>query len=97
MVYATQAPKALHNMVTGNAATQFFGLLNASVQIQAASELARAKGGRIDDISRLPAGRFYGATEGTSMGKLQVPMCLSHHPPSALTEEEVLQRARRPA
>jgi hypothetical protein len=95
MVYATQAPKALHNMVTGNAATQFFGLLNAAVQIQAATDLARAKGGRVDDISRLPAGRFYGATEGMKMGKIQVPMCLSHHPPSALTEEEVLDRARR--
>jgi hypothetical protein len=97
MVYATQRPKALHNGVTGNAATQFFGLLNASVQIQAAVELARAKGGRVDDISRLPAGRFYGATEGTKMGKINVPMCLSHHPPSALTEEEVLHRARRAA
>ncbi|MFL6123860.1 zonular occludens toxin domain-containing protein [Actinophytocola sp.] len=95
MVYATQAPKALHNMVTDNAATQFIGLLNASVQIQAATELARAKGGRVDDISRLPAGRFYGATEGMKMGKIQVPMCLSHHPSSACTEEEVLQRARR--
>ncbi|MBP2326188.1 DNA helicase HerA-like ATPase [Kibdelosporangium banguiense] len=97
MVYATQAPKALHNMVTGNAATQFIGRLMASVQIQAATELARSKGGRIDDISRLPGGRFYGATEGMSMGKIQVPMCLSHHPPSALTEDEVLHRARRPA
>jgi hypothetical protein len=96
MVYATQAPKALHNLVTGNAATQFFGLLNASVQIQAATELARAKGGRVDDISRLSAGRFYGAIEGGGFGKIQVPMCLSHHPASALTEEEVLQRARRP-
>ncbi|WP_019931084.1 helicase HerA domain-containing protein [Nocardia sp. BMG111209] len=95
MVYATQAPKALDNMVTGNAATQFFGLLNASVQIQAATELARAKGGRIDDISHLKAGRFYGATEGSGFEKIDVPMCLSHHPSSALTEEEVIERARR--
>ncbi|QFZ19372.1 ATP-binding protein [Saccharothrix syringae] len=94
MVYATQAPKALHNQVTGNAATQFFGLLNASAQIDAAKALARAKGGRVDDISRLPAGRFYGATEGTGFAKLRLPMCLSHHPPSALTEDEVLRRAR---
>ncbi|GAA5060863.1 ATP-binding protein [Nocardia callitridis] len=94
LVYATQAPKALHNAVTGNSATQFFGLLNASVQIQAAKELARAKGGAVDDISRLRAGRFYGATEGMSFGKLVVPMCLSHHPASALTEDEVLLRAR---
>lgn len=94
MVYATQAPKALHNVVTGNAATQFFGLLNAPVQIQAATDLARAKGGRVDDVSRLPAGQFYGATEGTGLTRVRVPMCLSHHPPTALTEEEVLARAR---
>ncbi|MGI5500852.1 helicase HerA domain-containing protein [Lentzea sp. CA-135723] len=95
MVYATQAPKALHNVVSGNAATQFVGLLNAPVQIQAATELARAKGGRIDDVSRLPAGQFYGATEGTTPSKIQVPMCLSHHPSTALTEEEVMTRAQR--
>lgn len=95
MVYATQAPKALHNVVSGNAATQFVGLLNAPVQIQAATELARAKGGRIDDVSRLPAGQFYGATEGTTPSKIKVPMCLSHHPPTALTEEDVLARAQR--
>ncbi|MCZ9327258.1 ATP-binding protein [Nocardia farcinica] len=94
MVYATQAPKGLHNMVSGNAATQFFGLLNAPAQIQAATELARAKGGRVDDISRLRAGRFYAAVEGSGFAKITVPMCLSHHPPSALTEEEVLDRAR---
>ncbi|WP_405165911.1 DUF87 domain-containing protein [Nocardia sp. NBC_01499] len=94
LVYATQAPKALHNMVTGNAATQLFGRLNASAQIQAAQELARAKGGRVDDISRLPAGRFYGATEGAGFSKITTPMCLSYHPSSALTEEEVLARAR---
>jgi hypothetical protein len=95
MVYATQAPKSLHNLVTGNAATQFFGRLNAPVHIQAATELARAKGGQVDDISRLPVGRFYGASEGTGFAKIQVPMCLSYHPASALTEEEVLRRARR--
>lgn len=95
LVFATQAPKALHNVITGNAATQFYGLLNASVQIQAAKELARAKGGQVEDISRLSAGRFYGATEGLGFSKITVPMCLSHHPASALTEEEVLLRARR--
>lgn len=95
MVYATQAPKALHNLVPGNSTTQFFGRLNAQVQIRAAMELARAWGGQIDDISRLPAGQFYGATEGVGFARLRTPMCLSHHPPSALTEEEVLRRARK--
>jgi hypothetical protein len=94
MVYATQAPKALHNVVSGNAATQFFGLLNAPVQIQAATDLARAKGGHIDDVSRLSAGQFYGATEGTGPLKIRIPMCLSHHPATALAEDEVLKRAQ---
>ncbi|AYF77639.1 DUF87 domain-containing protein [Nocardia yunnanensis] len=95
LVFATQAPKALHNLITGNAATQVIGLLNASVQIQAAQELARAKGSHLDDISRLNAGQFYGSTAGTGFTRIDVPMCLSHHPPSALIEEEVLKRARR--
>ncbi|WP_433197336.1 ATP-binding protein [Nocardia sp. CA-107356] len=95
MVYATQAPKALHNLVSGNAATQFYGRLGASVQIRVVEELARARGGRIDDISSLGAGQFYGATEGATFAKTQTPMCLSHHGESALTEEEVLERARR--
>ncbi|MFC8042882.1 ATP-binding protein [Nocardia sp. NPDC057353] len=94
MVYATQAPKALDNRVSGNAATQFFGRLNAPVQIQAATDLARAKGGHVDDIARLGAGSFYGTTEGMGFARLAVPMCLSHHPASALTEDEVLARAR---
>ena len=95
MVYATQAPKGLHPVVSGNAATQFFGHLNAPVHIEAAKELARAKGGRVDDISRLPTGRFYGASEGVAFAKIQTPLCLSHHPEGPLTEEEVLRRARR--
>ncbi|GAA3861518.1 hypothetical protein GCM10022243_29590 [Saccharothrix violaceirubra] len=93
LVYATQAPKALHNMVTGNAATQLFGRLNAAIQIQTALDLARAKGGRIDDISRLPAGVFHASTEGTGFVKVRAPMCLSHHPAGALTESEVVDRA----
>lgn len=81
-------------MVSGNAATQFFGRLNAPAQIQAATELARAKGGHVEHISRLPTGRFFGSSEGGGFAKLQIPMCLPHHPSSALTEDEVLARAR---
>ena len=64
LVFATQAPKGLHNRIPGNAATQFFGLLNAPVQIDAAREMARAKGGDVPDISRLKSGQFYAAGEG---------------------------------
>ncbi|MCO1653974.1 ATP-binding protein [Pseudonocardia sp. S2-4] len=94
LMFATQAPKGLHNRIPGNATTQFFGLLNSGVQIGAATELARRKGGRVDDIARLGSGTFYAASEGVGFEKVRMPMCLSHHPSSALTQEEVLRRAR---
>ena len=92
-MFATQAPKGLHNRIPGNAATQFFGFLNSGAQINAATELARAKGGHVSDISRLTSGQFYVAVEGLAFERVHEPMCLSHHPSSALTVEEVVNRA----
>ncbi|MGJ6962821.1 ATP-binding protein [Streptosporangium sp. G11] len=93
LVFATQAPKGLHNRIPGNAATQFFGLLNASAQIEAAKEMARSKGGQVADISRLTTGQFYLAAEGAAFTKTRVPLCLTHHPKAPLTAEEVIARA----
>jgi DNA replication protein DnaC len=94
LVFATQAPKALHNRIAGNATTQFFGLLNAPTQIDAARDMARAKGADVPDIARLTTGQFYAAGEGLPLTKIQAPNCLSHHPKSPLTTEEVIRRAR---
>jgi uncharacterized protein DUF87 len=94
LVFATQAPKGLHNRIPGNAATQFFGLLNSPIQIEAAREMAKAKGGDVPDVSRLRSGEFYLAAEGEAPQKVRTPLCLSHHPKSPLTTEEVLERAR---
>lgn len=94
LLFATQAPKALHNRIPGNATTQFYGLLSSPTQIDAAREVARAKGGDVPDIGRLKAGQFYLGTEGTSFVKAATPLCLSHHPEGPLTEEEVVMRAR---
>nr|BFE84532.1 hypothetical protein GCM10020093_071330 [Planobispora longispora] len=94
LVFATQAPKGLHNQIPGNATTQFFGLLNSFAQIEAAKEMARARGGHVADVARLRSGQFYVATEGTPFVKVQAPMCLSHHPKDPLTAEEVVQRAK---
>ena len=93
LLFATQSPKALHNSIPGNATTQFFGLLNAPAQIDAARELAKAKGGDVPAIGRLSAGAFYLATEGRGFQQIRTPMCLSYHPSSPLTEDEVLARA----
>jgi len=94
LVFATQAPRGLHNQIPGNAATQFFGLLNAPAQVAAAKEMAQAKGGSIPDISLLTAGNFYAAAEGQSFRKISTPNCLTHHPKAPLTPEEVIARAR---
>jgi hypothetical protein len=94
LVFATQAPKGLHNRIPGNTATQFFGLLNAPVQISAAREMAKAKGGDVPDISLLKSGQFYAAIEGASFARILTPLCLSYHPRSPLTTEEVIARAR---
>jgi hypothetical protein len=96
LVFATQAPKGLHNHIPGNAATQFFGLLNSHTQIAYVDEIARAKGGRVPDISRLRAGQFYLAAEGQEFHKVQAPWCLSFHPQSPPTTEEVLGFAQPP-
>ncbi|MGW4947126.1 ATP-binding protein [Actinoplanes sp. NPDC004185] len=94
LVFATQAPKGLHNRIPGNAATQFFGLLNHPTQITTARELARAKGSDVSDIARLKVGQFYAAIEGGEFVKMQAPWSLSYHPQSPPTAEEVLERAR---
>jgi hypothetical protein len=96
LVFATQSPRGLHNNIPGNAATQFYGLLNSPNQIAIAKEFARVKGGYVSDISRLRAGNFYAALEGSAFHKITTPWCLSHHPHSPLTTEEVLELARRP-
>jgi hypothetical protein len=95
LVFATQAPKGLHNRVPGNAATQFYGLLNADVQIEAAKAMARVKGGSADDIGSLRSGQFYVASEGARFTKVRTPLCLTHHPRAPLTTEEVIARASR--
>ncbi|NUT53603.1 MAG: ATP-binding protein [Saccharothrix sp.] len=94
LVFATQAPKGIHNQIVGNAATQYFGFINSPVQVAAAKEMAAAKSSAVLDISRLSAGEFYAVAEGKPFQKVRSPMCLSHHPSSALTAEEVLTRAR---
>ncbi|MEV4707923.1 helicase HerA domain-containing protein [Actinoplanes sp. NPDC049316] len=95
LVFATQAPKGLHNQIPGNAATQFFGLLTSMTQIDAAQEIARAKGSPISDVGRLGRGQFYAAVEGAEFVKMQAPLCLTHHPKSPLTTEEVIARAAK--
>ena len=94
LLFATQAPKGLHNQIPGNATTQFYGRLNSPAQIDAANDMARAKGSSVGDISQLERGQFYVTGETFGFRRLQAPLCLSHHPASPLRLEEVIERAR---
>lgn len=95
LVFATQAPRGLHNQIAGNATTQFIGRLNSPTQIDVVQSLARARGGRADRVGRLETGQFYAASDGLSEVLIRTPLCLSHHPADPLTEEEILERAAR--
>ncbi len=46
LIFATQSPKSLHNRIPGNAATQFFGLLNSPVQIDGGARDGPGQGRR---------------------------------------------------
>jgi DNA helicase HerA-like ATPase len=94
LLFATQAPKGLHNQIPGNATTQFYGRLNSPAQIDAANDMARAKGSSVGDISQLERGQFYVTGETFGFRRLQASLCLSHHPASPLRLEEVIERAR---
>ena len=94
LIFATQAPKGLHNQIAGNSTTQFFGLLNAPAQIAAAKEMAAQKGGDALGIARLRPGEFFAASDAVAFQRVRSPMCLSHHPRSPMTQEEILELAR---
>ncbi|MET9202090.1 DUF87 domain-containing protein [Gordonia sp. NPDC003585] len=97
LIFATQSPTGIHNRISGNASTQFFGLLNHPTQVAAAKELASRKGSNVSDVGRLPTGTFYSAIDGGPFVKVETPLCLSYHPQSPPTEDEVIEIARRSA
>jgi len=94
LLFATQAPKGLHNQVTGNSDVQCFGRLLAPSQIQVVTDLAQRKGGEAGEVVRLTVGQFFVSSEDVPFQKIQAPTCLSYHPSSPLAPDEVLSRSR---
>lgn len=94
LVFATQAPRGVHNQVVGNCSTQMVGFLSHSTQIAAVKEMADARQAGRMELSGLAAGQFYLRSEGAPHQLITTPMCLSNHPKSALTPEEVVELAR---
>ncbi|WP_051703942.1 ATP-binding protein [Glycomyces sp. NRRL B-16210] len=97
MLFATQAPKGIHNQIVNNCGTHWYGRINSPTQIAAANEVAQNKSGTPVDFAHLDRGEFYLAANGRATQRVNVPMCLSHHPPTAPTAEEILAAVRRSA
>ncbi|XWN33544.1 MAG: DUF87 domain-containing protein [Devosia sp.] len=93
LLFATQAPKGIHNQIRGNTSTQVFGKLLDSGQVATAKELAERLGGTMSDISKLRAGEFYVGSINVRFQRVDSPMCLSNHPSSPLKESEIVQLA----
>jgi hypothetical protein len=95
LVFATQSPKDLDHTVITNCTTHYYGKASSPNAIAVISEQLRLRGGSGGDIPKLDTGRFYVYSESLAAPqKIRVPLCLSHHPPNPLNENEVLARAR---
>jgi hypothetical protein len=95
LMFATQAPKGLDNKIVMNCTTQFYGKMGSETDARTVKQLIHDKGGSADDIGKLARGEFYFSTEGSLRPfKLRTPLCLSWHPPTPPTAEEILQLAR---
>ncbi len=96
LIFATQMPKGIAHQILSNCTTQLFGKQNSPTAIGTVQELLRAKGGEGNDVPRLGRGQFYMHTEGFARPvKVQTPLCLSRHPATPPSEEEVVDLARR--
>ncbi|MFB3786297.1 MAG: ATP-binding protein [bacterium] len=100
LLFATQAPKSIDHNLIANCTTHFYGQANSPAEIETVTDLLHNKGGSGQDISRMGAGRFYVHSEllnseiPSAPWKIQVPMCLSHHPANPLEEMDVITRAQ---
>lgn len=95
MIFATQTPKGIDNKIVSNCTTHIYGRMNAPTTIETIHDLMAAKGGAAEDIGKLSKGEFYFSTEGSLRPfKVRTPLCLSWHPPTPPTAEEVIQKAR---
>jgi hypothetical protein len=97
MLLATQNPTDIDHKAAGQCSTQFFGGAASPNVVGALREAIEERGGSASDLTQMEKGQFYfsSAEDHKTPSKVQVPMCLSHHPDGkTLSEAEILVRAR---
>jgi hypothetical protein len=94
LVLASDEPQSIDQQIVSGCATQIYGKAASLPAIERVRALMQVRGGDGQDIARLPPGQFYVSLEGSPAPvKMVAPMCLSWHPGTPLTPEEVLARA----
>lgn len=94
LVFATQNPKDLDYNAVAQFSTQYFGRANAPQVIEFIQKLLQEKGASTANVARLQRGEFFVCSgDGhTRPVKVNVPLCLTHHPDGRPpTEAEVLR------
>lgn len=91
LILATQEPKSVDTKIISNCNTQFFGRQNSPATIEAAEALLEKKG-----VAKLEQGNFFlkSIELGSDPVRIVAPLCLSHHPSSPLSGDEVLELAQ---
>ncbi|MEJ2743957.1 MAG: ATPase, partial [Gammaproteobacteria bacterium] len=96
MVFATQLPRNVDHEIVGNCKNHFYGRATSPAALDTIKGLIQERGGNAMGVGTLERGIFYAATEGVSAPvKMKTPLCLSYHPAMPLTEDEVIQRAKK--
>jgi DNA helicase HerA-like ATPase len=98
LLMATQNPTDIDHKAAGQCATQFFGRAASPNVVDALREAIEERGGQARDLTQMEKGQFYfwSAESQKNPVKIQVPICLSHHPDGqTLSESEILIRARK--
>lgn len=96
LVFATQAPKSIHHEIIANCTTHFYGKASSPAAIEVIRGQLNQRGTGGQEVPKLERGQFYVYSEGFPQPvKVAVPMCLTHHAETPLTEDEVVSRAKR--
>jgi hypothetical protein len=94
LVIATQEPKSVDHGAVNNCKTRLFGRASSPAAIEAVRDQLRGLGADGSDVPKLARGELYFHTEGmNAVVKIRTRLCLSHHPSSPPSEEEVLELA----
>jgi len=95
LIFASQAPKSIDHNVVANCATLVIGKQSSPAAIQAAKELLANMGAHASDVGRLKTGTFYAAVkDARTPRRIETSLCLTHHPPSPPSQEEVVALAK---